>query len=57
MRIYTHNGEGIATASKLYYFTRYVYVLYKYIITDNRNILFFALINAHCKQVSKLDGI
>ena len=28
--IYTYNGEGIATATKLYYFTRHVLHLYNH---------------------------
>ena len=32
-------------------------VLHGWINTNNRNILFFALINARCKLVSRLNGI
>ena len=32
-------------------------VLYGWIDTNDKNILFFALINVRCKLVSRLDGI
>ena len=46
---YTYNGEGIATATKIYITLQgNFYALYSWIDTINKNNLFFALINAHC---------
>ena len=47
-------GEGFATVTKLQGMFN---VLYGWIDTNNRNTLFFALINARCKLVSRLNGI
>ena len=54
---YSH-GEGIATATKFHYTLQgMLNVLYGWIDTNDKNILFFALINVRCKLVSRLDGI